>query len=201
MLQAFGSSSGIAIGAGVVGDVATPAEQGSYFGLFSMGQMLGTVIGPLLGGVISQYLSWRWIFWIFLIIGSVFFLVILFFLPETLRSPVGDGSGHANPTPYQWHKHHTKEREAYTDDDSSTIARLEKQSRFLQVPNVTQPFSFLFEKDVIIALVYNGIHYATYYCDLTSTSSQFAFIYNLSEIQIGLCFLCQGVRMCFGFLC
>lgn len=45
MLQAFGSSSVIAIGAGVVGDIATPSERGSYFGLFSMGQMLGPVIG------------------------------------------------------------------------------------------------------------------------------------------------------------
>lgn len=210
MLQAVGSSSVIAIGAGVVGDIATPAERGSYFGLFSMGQMLGTVSGPLLGGIISQYLSWRWIFWILLIVGGVFFAVIGVLFPETLRSLVGDGSGYANPTPWQWYKKHycsskvivqEEKEEAYQDeDDSSTIAEHKTKSKFLQVPNITQPFLFLLEKDVTLALVYNGIHYATYYCYLTSTSSQFSLIYKLSEIQIGLCFLCQGMGCTLGSL-
>lgn len=207
MLQAFGSSSVIAIGAGVVGDIASPSERGSYFGLFSMGQMLGTVIGPVIGGIISQYLSWRWIFWILLMIGGLLFILIGLFLPETLRSLVGNGSGYANPTPFQWWKaHHRHENQPYKDDDCSTITHVNTTtttktttiSRFLQVPNVTQPFLYLFEKDVAVALIYNAIHYATYYCYLTSTTSEFTMIYGLSEIQIGLCFLCQGVGCILG---
>ncbi|CAO0795031.1 unnamed protein product [Mucor circinelloides] len=205
MLQAFGSSSVIAIGAGVVGDIATPSERGSYFGLFSMGQMLGPVIGPVLGGIISEYLSWRWIFWILLMVGAAFFVAIFFLLPETLRSLVGNGSGYANPTPIQWWRRRQAQKkhqeQPYTDDDSSTIHDIKKPNRFLQIPNVTQPFLYLFEKDVICALVYNGIHYATYYCYLTSTTSQFVLLYNMSEIQIGLCFLCQGVGCILGSYC
>jgi multidrug resistance protein len=165
MLQAFGSSSVIAIGAGVVGDISTPCERGSYFGLFSMGQMLGTVIGPVLGGIISEQLSWRWIFWILLIIGSVLFLVILVFLPETLKSKV--------------------QPQKFNDDDSSTIVHKDT--------SIFQPFLFLLEKDVLLILLFNGIHYATYYCYLTTTTDQFKSLYGLTEIQIGLCFLCQGV--------
>ncbi|KAI9487739.1 MAG: major facilitator superfamily domain-containing protein [Benjaminiella poitrasii] len=204
MLQAFGSSSVIAIGAGVVGDIATPSERGGYFGLFSMGQMLGPVIGPVLGGIIAEYLSWRWIFWILLIVGAAFFIVIFFLLPETLRSLVNNGSGYANPTPYQWWKHRKMAKgndQTTDDDDSSTIHENGKQkgkNRFLQVPNVTQPFLYLLQPDVAIALVYNAIHYATYYCYLTSTTSQFVLIYNMNEIQIGLCFLCQGVGCILG---
>ncbi|KAI7900386.1 major facilitator superfamily domain-containing protein [Cokeromyces recurvatus] len=210
MLQAFGSSSVVAIGAGVVGDIATPSERGGYFGIFSMGQMLGPVIGPVLGGIIAEYLSWRWIFWILLIVGASFFIVIFLFLPETLRSLVNNGSGYANPTPYQWwqrRKAAKKEKEStptavIADDDScSTIIHENKgnqKSRFLQIPNVTQPFLYLLEKDIAVALIYNAIHYATYYCYLTSTPSQFVLIYNMSEIQIGLCFLCQGVGCVLG---
>ena len=157
MLQAFGSSSVIALGAGVVGDIATPSERGHYFGLFSMGQMAGPVIGPLAGGLISHYLSWRWIFWILLILSGVLLIVILFCLPETL-APLED------------------------DQSGTTVT-----------PHMALPFKYLLEKDVMACLVYNGIHYATYYCYLTSTTSQFTTLYHLSQIQIGLCFLCQGV--------
>ncbi|KAI8987470.1 major facilitator superfamily domain-containing protein [Mycotypha africana] len=242
MLQAFGSSSVIAIGAGVVGDIATPAERGGYFGLFSMGQMLGPVIGPVLGGIISQYLSWRWIFWILLIIGAAFFTAILFLLPETLRSLVGNGGGYANPTPSQWlrrkrraqkekvidekHQQQQQQEMVYNserDDDSSTIHGGDEEhdgdaqhhrvavdnsrqqlplqtskNRFLQIPNVTQPFLYLLEKDIFCALIYNAIHYATYYCYLTSTTSQFILLYKMNQIQIGLCFLCQGVGCIIG---
>ncbi|KAI8985931.1 major facilitator superfamily domain-containing protein, partial [Pilobolus umbonatus] len=203
MLQAFGSSSVIAVGAGVVGDVAAPAERGGYFGLFSMGQMLGPVIGPVMGGIIAERLSWRWIFWILLMVGASFFLVIFFFLPETLRSLVGNGSGYANPTPSQWWKHHKemrlKESQHHSDEHSETSTINHEQTpHFTLTPNFTQPFRFLFEKDVCIALIYNGIHYATFYCYLTSTPSQFELLYNMSEIQIGLCFLSQGVGCILG---
>lgn len=200
MLQAFGSSSVIAIGAGVVGDIAVPSERGGYFGLFSMGQMLGTVVGPVLGGIIAEQLSWRWIFWILLIIGSTFFLAILFFLPETLRALVGNGSIVANPTPFQLYAQYKKEHQEYTDDDSSTLAHVQPldMSRFLHIPNISQPFLYLLQKDVFVALVYNGIHYATYYAYLTSTTSQFSLVYGLSQLQIGLCFLCQGVGCIIG---
>jgi MFS family permease len=204
----------INLGAGVIGDIATPSERGSYFGFFSIGQNLGPVLGPVLGGIISEALSWRWIFWILLMIGGAFFIAIFFFLPETLRSLVGNGSGHANPTPSQWwerrqqaKKHQSRDIEAPVTSDTasetSTIANAEDKrtttkSRFLQVPDVTQPFTYLLQKDVIIALVYNAIHYATYYCYMTSTPTQFELIYGMSEIQVGLCFLPSGIGCIIG---
>ncbi|ORX81673.1 MFS general substrate transporter [Basidiobolus meristosporus CBS 931.73] len=195
MLQACGSSSVIAIGAGVVGDIAAPSERGGYFGIFSLGQMLGLVIGPVLGGIIAEYLTWRWIFWILLIIGACFLASIFFLLPETLRSLVGNGSGYANPTPAQWWQRRKAKKCSHLQIDGDGK---KSKSRFLQIPNLSQPFLFLLEKDVIVALIYNGIHYATYYCYLTSTTSQFTKIYSLSEIHIGLCFLCQGVGCILG---
>ncbi|KAG2230859.1 hypothetical protein INT48_009240 [Thamnidium elegans] len=183
MLQAFGSSSVIAIGAGVVSDIATPSERGGYFGIFSMGQMLGPVIGPVLGGIISQKLTWRWIFWVLLMLGGALFLAIFFLLPETLRSLVGNGSGYANATLWKYHAEHHD---------------VHKTNRFLQLPKVSRPFLYLVQKDVIVALVYNGIHYATYYSYLTSTPSLLATRYRLNEIQVGLCFLCQGTGCILG---
>lgn len=61
MLQAFGSSASVAVGAGSIGDVSAPLERGGYMGIYSMGSMIGPMIGPVLGGVISYELGWRYV--------------------------------------------------------------------------------------------------------------------------------------------
>ncbi|CAO3701068.1 unnamed protein product [Rhizopus stolonifer] len=104
MLQAVGSSSAIAVGAGTIGDISTPAERGGYMGIYSMLNQLGPLVGPFLGGLISQTLGWRWIFWVLSILSIILWAALTLFLPETLRSLVGDGSGYANPTPLQYWK-------------------------------------------------------------------------------------------------
>ncbi|KAI6120587.1 MFS general substrate transporter [Pisolithus croceorrhizus] len=91
-VQAAGSASTVALGAGVIGDIATRAERGSFFGLFSVGPLVGPAFGPVIGGVLTQTLGWRWIFWFLAIAAALCFMVLLAFLPETLRQLVGDGS-------------------------------------------------------------------------------------------------------------
>ena len=60
----------------VIGDVVSPRERGRYSGL--MGGVFGvsTVVGPLLGGLFVDHLSWRWIFYINVPIGIVAFVVL-----------------------------------------------------------------------------------------------------------------------------
>ena len=62
-LQSTGSSGTIALSSGVVADVATAAERGKYMGFVASGSLLGPAIGPVVGGVLSQFLGWRSLFW------------------------------------------------------------------------------------------------------------------------------------------
>ncbi|ORZ21205.1 major facilitator superfamily transporter [Absidia repens] len=123
MLQAFGSSSVIAIGAGTIGDIAVPSERGGFMGWYGLGSMLGPILGPVLGGTISSTLGWRWIFGILAIFSGCLLLLLFFCLPETLRSLVGNGSVYANPTPQQYFAERRRQKHyQYKGDDE------EKQS-------------------------------------------------------------------------
>lgn len=109
------------------------------------------------------------------------------FVPETLRSLVGNGSGYANPTPFQW----LARRRGKLDEEK--IARIKEANGPRRPMNFLSPFIYLTEPDVCIALVFNGLLYFSMYTFMTSTTKQFSLHYNLTELQIGLCFLCQGV--------
>jgi MFS transporter, DHA2 family, multidrug resistance protein len=60
-------------------------RQGFAMALFGMGVMVGPVLGPVLGGWLTENYSWRWVFYINLPIGIVALLGMVVFLPDTPR--------------------------------------------------------------------------------------------------------------------
>ncbi|GGZ11253.1 MDR family MFS transporter [Streptomyces poonensis] len=70
-LQGLGGGGLIVLSMAIIGDIVTPRERGRYQGLF--GAVFGTtsVLGPLLGGLFTEHLSWRWVFYVNLPIGIV----------------------------------------------------------------------------------------------------------------------------------
>ncbi|MFD3522885.1 DHA2 family efflux MFS transporter permease subunit [Streptomyces sp. NPDC058653] len=85
-LQGLGGGGLIVLSMAIVGDIVSPRERGKYQGLF--GGVFGatSVLGPLLGGVFTQHLSWRWVFYINLPIGVVALAVIATVLHIPVRS-------------------------------------------------------------------------------------------------------------------
>ena len=82
-LQGIGGG-GLIIGAQtIVGDVVAPANRGRYQGLFGAVFGVTSVLGPLVGGLIVDNASWRWVFYINLPVGLVALALTGAFLPAT----------------------------------------------------------------------------------------------------------------------
>lgn len=75
-LQGLGGGGLIVLSMAIVGDIVAPRERGRYQGLFGAVFGATSVLGPLLGGVFTEHLSWRWVFYINLPVGVVALAVI-----------------------------------------------------------------------------------------------------------------------------
>ena len=85
-LQGIGAGGLESIAIAVVGDLFPPRERGKWIGITSSSYALASIVGPLLGGVLTDHISWRWIFYINLPIGLIALFVLAFLMP-TLRTP------------------------------------------------------------------------------------------------------------------
>lgn len=66
----------------VVADIFPPQKRGKYMGIVTSVFGLASIIGPLVGGLITDLLNWRWIFYINIPIGAVAILLVILFMPN-----------------------------------------------------------------------------------------------------------------------
>ncbi|HEY7779087.1 MAG TPA: MFS transporter, partial [Ktedonobacterales bacterium] len=64
----------------LVGDIFTPAERARWQGLLASVFALASVIGPAVGGWITDNASWRWVFYVNLPIGVVALVALVLWL-------------------------------------------------------------------------------------------------------------------------
>jgi DHA2 family multidrug resistance protein len=86
LLQGFFGAALVPIAQSILLDIYTPEERGSAMALFGVSVMVGPVLGPVIGGWLTDNFSWRWVFYINVPIGAVAFAGISLFLKETKTS-------------------------------------------------------------------------------------------------------------------
>lgn len=192
-LQSTGSSGTFALGTGVVGDISTSGERGKFMGLAQFGPMAAPAIAPVLGGILSQFLGWRSLFWFLTILAAVYLILFGISFPETGRNVVGDGS----IPPQGWNMsllNYMEIRKMNRNKSlSRTVSALAKKAaqaelaskRKLRWPNPLKAIHIIFEKDVAALLLYYGLIYTAMYTVMSSIPSLFAQIYGFNELQVG----------------
>jgi DHA2 family multidrug resistance protein len=83
LLQGVFGAALIPMSQAILLDINPPEQQGSAMAVWTMGAVLGPIVGPALGGYLTDNLSWRWVFYINLPIGILAFLGLSAFLSET----------------------------------------------------------------------------------------------------------------------
>ncbi|KAG7443041.1 MFS general substrate transporter [Guyanagaster necrorhizus] len=178
------------IGAGVIADITIRANRGTFFGAFNVGPMLSPGIGPVVGGLLSQYLGWRAIFWFLTIFSSVSMLVILgYFLPETLPCIVGNGSI----------------RPSFIYRALLPVVgkgRMTEDSQLVQKPRpkpFRNPFLLFLNADVVVATFLTSVIFAMQYRISRTLSNAYTIQYPFSQqCQYWLCYLLDGLGLVGG---
>lgn len=144
-------------------------------------------IGPILGGSLSYAAGWQWIFWFLSIAAATCLALMAFFLPETSRSVVGNGS--IKPSKYlrlplpRIMCHWTSD-----DDDHDNLATFR-----WRVPNPLKSLKILARKDNAVIMLAAGLLYVIYTCINASLSVLLIDVYGLNQWQAGLTYLPFGL--------
>ena len=80
-IQGFGAGMIMGTAFAIIGDVFAPAERARWTGVMTAAFAAASVIGPLLGGWITDNLGWRWVFYVNLPIGALTFIVFTLVMP------------------------------------------------------------------------------------------------------------------------
>ncbi|EON60865.1 hypothetical protein W97_00075 [Coniosporium apollinis CBS 100218] len=186
-LSGLGGSAPQALGGGVLSDCWRAEERGKAVAIYSLAPFLGPAVGPIAGGYIAQYTTWRWIFWSVSIADAVVQLLAFLFLQETyapkilavkakkLRQETGNDALHT-----KWQS---------PDHSFGQILR----------KNLVRPFIMLGTQPVIQALaIYRAYQYGIMYLVLASFPMIWESVYKQNVATASLNYISLGIGFVIG---
>ncbi|KAK3997031.1 major facilitator superfamily domain-containing protein [Cladorrhinum sp. PSN332] len=195
-LQAAGSASTVSIGNGIIQDISPAGERGSFISFYQAIRNFSIAVGPVLGGILSQQFGFRAAFVFLLILSAVVLTCIILFLPETLRAIAGNGSIPVTAVYQPLICQCRKGRSPTTADDFHHCQP--RKRRKVTAMTLIEPLRLLGQPEIMLNLLYGGVVYAIWSMMTSSTTMLFKDVFDLSELQLGLAFLPNGLGTVFG---
>src|SRR3989441_10569875 len=84
-IQGLGAGGMMPIALAIIGDIFSPAERGKWQGLFVAVFGLSSIVGPTLGGWITDNWGWRWVFYVNMPVGIIAIVTAGFVLPTLIN--------------------------------------------------------------------------------------------------------------------
>ncbi|USW53804.1 Putative major facilitator superfamily, MFS transporter superfamily [Septoria linicola] len=95
-LQGLGAAANIPTAIGILGVTFPPGKAKNYaFATYSAGAPLGSVFGNFLGGLVGQYATWKWVFWVLAIMAALVTIAGHFLIPLPTLHPTEAKVKHA----------------------------------------------------------------------------------------------------------
>ncbi|KAF2111066.1 major facilitator superfamily domain-containing protein, partial [Lophiotrema nucula] len=191
--QSAGSSGTVALANAVVSDMVTSQERGVYVSWVSVPSQTGTSLGPVIGGLLSQYLGWHSIFWFLTICTGVVFIPCAFLLVETGRKIVDNGTIPPPRLRRCYMNTRVEKRlialgQSIPYDKRDELARTRK----MRFPNPFETVKIVFTREAGFILFYIGILSCGYYAVIALIPNQFGRVYNFNQLHISFCYLPLG---------
>ncbi|KAF2137193.1 uncharacterized protein K452DRAFT_312511 [Aplosporella prunicola CBS 121167] len=193
-LSGLGASACLSIGGGLTADLFYTHERGMASAVLTLGSLFGPVLGPLVGGIITQRAGWRWTFWVLLIACTAITLTMGFFGREThpeviIRRKMGSLQDNLGRTDL---------KSAY---DTGKDEKAPKSSKALLLRSFVRPWQmFLCTPLIPITCLQVGFISGLLYILLTTTSAFFQEVYDWSLEAAGLAYLGLGCGSAIGFV-
>ena len=144
-------------------------------------------LGPIIGGVLAETISWHWIFWLLAIISGTNLLILTLIMPETGRRIVDDGSLRP-PRPINRPIFRNLTPFASRGDNAEVAPR-----RAIRFPNPLNCLITLRQRASFLVILVGGIQYTVYGCLAASFSTLMIRLYNLNYLTGGLVYLPCGI--------
>ncbi|GLK44209.1 MULTISPECIES: MDR family MFS transporter [Novosphingobium] len=97
-IQGMGAGGASVLALTTLGDLVTPRERPRYQGLFNATYTLSSIAGPVVGGAVTEWLGWRWVFYINLPVGAAALAMVWLTLPPNLAPRKGHAIDFAGVT-------------------------------------------------------------------------------------------------------
>lgn len=186
-LDGVSGSAFLSVAGGTVGDMYNREQLQLPMLIYTASPFVGPSIGPLFGGFINQYTSWRWTFYVLLIWSGVNFLAIFFLVPETYHPVLL----------------RDKARKLRKDTgDERWIAPMERHNKSIPKTialSLKRPFQLLFlESMVLLLCLFSAILLGTLYLFFGAFPIVFQGNHDFTLSQTGMSFLGILVGMISG---
>ncbi|KAJ3405116.1 hypothetical protein CcCBS67573_g01091 [Chytriomyces confervae] len=184
-LAGIGGSAPIALAGSVVSDCFDRTEMGAAMSYYALGVILGPALGPIIGGIMTQSVSWHWVFYTVSIVGGILAIIGTFLLPETFAVVLVQRA---------------QARGVLSESHELKAAHSQKRSVFLILKDaVIRPFILLFTQPIaqVIALIMAFV-YGVMYIVLSTFSALFVTHYQQGTLTSTYHYLALGIGFFIG---
>ncbi|KAL4905562.1 hypothetical protein BDW74DRAFT_185083 [Aspergillus multicolor] len=178
-LAGFGASAIYALASGVLGDVWRPEQRGKSLGVYLLIPLLGSAVGPIIGGFMAGRTTWRWMFWSTSIFQAIMIAVSFNVFKETHAPTILKKRAAKLRRTRHDPRYQTLEERQHTEHQHTYLSMLGRAT--------TRPLRLLLTHPIIqINALISAFDYGILYIVLSTFSSLWTEHYNMSVELSGL---------------